>query len=188
MVVDGEQLALDHLGLVGPVQPDGDVGLAHGKVELGVVEFDFELDGGIERHEFVDALGEPGGAETHGRGDEQGAGRHVLALGHLRLDRLQLPGHAMGGAEELFAHLGQNEAARVADEELEPEIFLERGNLAGNGRLGHAELFSGMGKAPRFGGDVKYTQLVPVQHFPRRPLFAIPFAGHIPASGYLLGM
>ncbi|MNT87068.1 hypothetical protein D3C72_2274340 [compost metagenome] len=54
VVVHREQLALDHFGLVGPVQADGHVGLAHGQIQLGVVEADFKLDQGIELEEFVE--------------------------------------------------------------------------------------------------------------------------------------
>ena len=59
-----------------------------------------------------------------------GPGGLVLALGHLRLDLLQLPVHAVGGAEELLADLGEDEAAGVADEELQAEVVLEGRDLA----------------------------------------------------------
>ena len=112
----------------------------------------------------------------------QRAGRHVLALGHLGLDLLQLPVHAVGGAEQLLAHFGEDQAARVADEELEPQIVLERGNLPGHGRLAHAELFGGMGEAARFGGGVEDAELVPVEHCRESPLFRPHFYSAASAS------
>ena len=89
---------------------------------------------------------------------------HVLALGHLGFDLLQLPVHAVGGAEQLLADLGEHEAAGVADEELQPQVFLERRNLPADGRLAHVQLFGGVGEAPGFGGGVEDAELVPIEH------------------------
>jgi hypothetical protein len=55
--------------------------------------------------------------------------------------------HAVRGAEELLADLGQDEAAGVADEELEAEVFFEGRDLTGDRRLAHAELFGGVREA-----------------------------------------
>ena len=97
----------------------------------------------------MDARAQPGRADADGGGDEQRAGRDVLALGHLGFDLLQFPVHAVRGAEQLLADFGEDEAAGVADEELEAEIVLERGNLPGDGRLAHVQLFGGVGEASR---------------------------------------
>ncbi|MNY82850.1 hypothetical protein D3C86_2252030 [compost metagenome] len=63
--------------------------------------------------------------------------------------------HAVGGAEQLLAHLGQHQAAGVADEELEAQIIFQGGNLPADGGLAHAELFRGMGETARLGGGVE---------------------------------
>ncbi len=64
MVAHGEELALDEIGLGGAAQADGDIGLAHGEIELGVIEDQDDVDLGVELHEFRNAGGEPEGAEA----------------------------------------------------------------------------------------------------------------------------
>ncbi len=63
-------------------------------------------------------------------------GGDVLAFGHLGFDLLQFRLHAVRRAEQLFADFGQDEAAGVADEELQPEVFLERRNLPARRQTG----------------------------------------------------
>ena len=70
--------------------------------------------------------------------------------------------HAVGGAEQLLAHFGEHEPARVADEELEAKIFLQRRNLPRDGRLAHVQLLGRVGEAPRFRGGVEDAELVPI--------------------------
>ena len=59
VVVDGEQLALDKIGLHRRAHADGKVGLALRKVELAVLEHQVHLQLWEIAHEFVDARQEP---------------------------------------------------------------------------------------------------------------------------------
>src|SRR3569832_2940369 len=112
----------------------------------------------------MDARAEPGRADADRGGDDQLADGDVLALGHLGFDLLELGMHAVRRAEELFADFGEDKAARVANEELEVEIFFEGRNLPRYGRLAHVQLFGGVGEAPRFRGGVEDPELVPIEH------------------------
>ena len=159
----GEQPALDEVGLLRLAQPDRAVGLAHGEVELLVGEDQLQLDVGIEVEELLDALGQPAGAETDGRGDAQRAGRLVLVLGQLGLDALELDQHVMRGAEQHLALLGQHQAARVAVEQRHADILLERADLPRDRRLRQMQLLGGMGERASLRRGVKHAQLVPVQ-------------------------
>ncbi len=44
VVMHGEELALDEIGLGRPAQADGDIGLAHGEIEFAVVEQQRDAD------------------------------------------------------------------------------------------------------------------------------------------------
>ena len=73
-----EQRPADEVALLRLAGPDGDVGLAHGEVELLVVEDQLDADVGVELDELADARRQPDGAEADGRGDAQLAGRLVV--------------------------------------------------------------------------------------------------------------
>ncbi len=68
----------------------------------------------------------------------------------------------MGGLLEDAALLGELQPAGVAVEERDPELRLERGDLARDRRLGALELLAGRGQAAGVGDGVKYPELVPV--------------------------
>ena len=67
----------------------------------------------------------------------------------------QLHEHVMGGAEQQVALFGQDQPARMAVEQRDRQLLLQRADLARNRRLRQAELFAGMGEAAGFGGSVK---------------------------------
>ena len=71
MVMHDEKLALDEIGLGGPAQADGHIGLAHGEIEFAVLQQKRDADLRIEFGEFLDARREPDGAQANGRGDAQ---------------------------------------------------------------------------------------------------------------------
>ena len=112
-----EQLALDQVGLRRLAQPDRDVGLAHGEVELLVGGDQRDADVGIEVEEFAEPRRQPMDAEA-GRGrDLQLAVRLLAAVGELGARRLELHEHVVRGAVEQLALLGQDQAARMAVEQ-----------------------------------------------------------------------
>ena len=65
----GEQRPADEVGVLGLARPDGDVGGAHGDVDLVVVEDEVDADLRIELHELAQPLRDPHRAEADGRGD-----------------------------------------------------------------------------------------------------------------------
>ena len=158
-----EQPALDEVRLLRLPQPDRTVGLAHGEVELLVGEDELQLDVGIEVEELLDALGQPAGAETDGGRDAEHAGRLVLVLGELGLDRLQLDQHVMGGAEQHLALLGQHQPACVAVEQRHADVLLERADLPRDRRLRQPQLLGGVGERASLRRCVKHAKLIPVQ-------------------------
>src|SRR5579871_3532858 len=158
------QMALDQLRLAGWGHADGDVGLAHAEVELPVVEQKIDGDIGVDLEELAHPGREPGRAEGH-------RGRHLqLALGPVLAFRQLSFGHGelgedfMGGAVEQFALLGQDQAARVPVKQGDVEAFLERADLAADGRLAEVQGFARMGETPGLGDGVEYPELVPVHY------------------------
>src|SRR5579872_1815537 len=65
-----QEMALDEIGLTRRRHADRDIGLAHGKIELAVIDDEAHLDLGVKLEKFPDTGGEPGRAE----GDR---GRHL---------------------------------------------------------------------------------------------------------------
>ena len=90
------------------------------------------------------------------------AARPLAAVGQFGARRLQLHEHVMRGAKQQVALLGEDEAARMAMEQRDRELLLQRADLARNRRLRQAKLLAGMREAARFRRRVKYFQLVPV--------------------------
>ena len=64
MEMHREEAALDQVRLGRPAQAQGDVGLAHGEVELLVGEDQLDPHVRVEVEELADALGEPHGADA----------------------------------------------------------------------------------------------------------------------------
>ena len=70
-------------------------------------------------------------------------------------------------AEQHFALLGQDEAARMAMKQRRAEIGFERADLTADRRLAEAQRLAGVGERPRVGGGLKNAQLVPIhRRFP----------------------
>ena len=160
--VHREQLALDQVGLRRLAQPDRDVGLAHGEVELLVGGEQRDVDVGIEVEELAEPRREPMDADA-GRGRHaQVAVRPFAAVGELGARRFELHEHVVRGAVEQLALLGQDQAARVAVKQRDRKLLLQRADLPRHRRLRQAELLAGMGEAAGFGRGVKNLELVPV--------------------------
>ena len=135
VVMHGEELALNEIGLHRPAQPDRDVGLAHGEIELAVIEQQGHLDLRIEIGEFGQMRRQPHRAQADGRGDAQFARRLVLRIHEPRLRRGELREDVMGGAVKHLALFGKDEAARMAMKQRNVQILLERADLPAHRRL-----------------------------------------------------
>ena len=162
VVMHGEELALDQVGLGRPAQPDRDIGLAHRQVELAVVEQHGDGDLGIELEELRDPGREPDRTEADRGGDPELAGRLVLRIGQPSAGGGKLGEDVMGGAVENLALLGENETPGMAVEQRHLEVLLERADLAADRRLRQAQIMAGMGEAAGIGHRVKDSELVPI--------------------------
>src|SRR5712672_230689 len=100
--------------------------------------------------------------------------RPLAAVGQLGARRLELHENFMGGAVEQFALLGQDQPARMAVEQRDRELLLERAHLPRDGRLRQPELLARMRETAGLGGGMKNLQLVPVHD--SKP-FGMPRAG-----------
>ena len=78
VIVDGEQLALDQVGLHRRAHPDGEIGLALGQVQFPVVHHQMDFHFGILRQECAQPRQQPIGADAMAGGDLQAsrAARH----------------------------------------------------------------------------------------------------------------
>src|ERR1019366_192880 len=157
-----EQLALDQVGLRRLAGADRDVGFAHRQVELLVGDDQRDPDFGIERGEFAEPRNQPVDADAGGGRDLEVAARPLAAVGQFRARRLQLHEHVMRGAKQEVALLGENETARMALEQRNRELLLQRADLPRYGRLRQTKLLAGMREAASFRRCVKHLQLVPV--------------------------
>ena len=160
--VHREQLALDQVGLGRLAQPDRDVGLAHGEVELLVGGDQRDADVGEQVHEFAEPRRQPVDADARRGRHLQLAVRLFAAVGELGARRLELHEHVMGGAIEQLALLGEDQPARMAVEQRDRQFLLERADLPRHRRLRQPELLAGMREAAGFGRGVEHLQLVPV--------------------------
>ena len=178
MEVHREQLALDQVGLGRLAQPDRDVGLAHGEVELLVGGQERDPDLGVEVDELAEPRREPVHADAGRGGHLELAIRLLAAVGELGARRLELHEHVVGDAVEHLALFGQDQAAGVAVKQRNRELLLQCADLPGHRRLRQAELLTRMGEAAGFGGSVKHLELVPIHRVPGRHRRAIrPRAG-----------
>ena len=162
MEVQREQLALDQVGLDRLAQPDRDVGLAHGEVELLLGGEQRDADVGIEVDELAEPRRQPVHADAGRGGHLELAVRPLARVGQLGARRLELHEHFMRGAVQQLALLGEDQAARMAVEQRDAELLLERRHLPRHRRLRQPELLAGMREASRLGGGVEDLQLVPV--------------------------
>ena len=116
MEVHGEQLALDQIRLRRLAQTNGNVGLAHGEVELFVGGDQRDVDFRIEIEEFAEPRRQPVHSDA-GRGrDLELAVRPFAAVGEFGARRFQLHEHFMRRAVEHIALFGEDQAARMAVE------------------------------------------------------------------------
>ena len=96
------------------------------------------------------------------RRDAQLARRLRGRVGEQRLGRVQLVDDLGGRAVQHLALLGQHEPARVAMEQRDLQLSLQRRNLTAHRRLAHVQAIAGMREAARLGGRVKDPELIPV--------------------------
>ena len=157
-----EQLAPDQIRLRRLAQADGDVGLAHGEVELLFGGNQRDVNVGIKIEEFAEPRRQPIHADAWCRRDLQLAIRPLAAVGELGARGLELHEHFMGGAIEQFALFGEDQPARMAVKQRYRELAFQRRNLARNGRLRQAQPLAGMSEGACLGRGVEHLQLVPV--------------------------
>src|SRR5262249_35697242 len=120
------------------------------------------MDVGIKLDELAQPRGQPMHADT-GRGrDPQLSVRPLAAVGQLGARRFELHEHVVRRVMEELALLGQNEPARMAVEQRNAELLLERRHLPRHRRLSQAELPAGPGEAAGLGGGMETLELVPV--------------------------
>jgi hypothetical protein len=100
--------------------------------------------------------------DAQGRGHLELAIGFLAAVGQLGACRLELHEHVVGGALQQLALLGEDEPARMAVEQRDAELLLERGDLPRYRRLRQAELLARMGEAAGLGGCVEDLELVPI--------------------------
>ena len=105
MKMDREEAALDQVRLCRAAQADGDIGLAHGKIEFLVVEDQFDPDIGIEIEKLADALRQPDRAEADRGGDLQGARGALARIDEARLRGLEPHPHVAGRPKQQVALL-----------------------------------------------------------------------------------
>jgi hypothetical protein len=101
-------------------------------------------------------------AEPDRRGDAQIARRLGGRVGEERLGGRELAHDLARRAEQHLPLLGEHETARVAVEERNLQLLLQRGHLAADRRLAHAQRLTGMGEAAGLGGGMKDAELIPV--------------------------
>jgi hypothetical protein len=112
--VHREQLALNEVRLGRLAQPDGDVGLAHGKVELLFGGQQRDAHFRIEVDELAEPRGEPVHADARRRGNAQIAVRPLAAVGQFGTRCFQLHEHVVRGTKQQLALFGEDQSARMA--------------------------------------------------------------------------
>ena len=121
-----------------------------------------QADVRIKFEELAEARGEPTGAEAEGRGDAQFPVRLFATVHQAAAHSVELEHDVLHRAEQQFALLGQDEAARVAVEQRGLEFLLERADLPAHRRLAEIENLSGMGEGAGIRRCLKNPQLVPI--------------------------
>ena len=142
-------MPLHEVGLLRRMHADGDVGLAHGEVEIPVIEQQGHRDFRILLQEGLRAGGEPDGAEAHRRRHLQAPGRLFLAFREQRFGHRELGEDLAHRAVQRLALFGEDQAARMAVKERHLQGFLERGNLTGDGGLAEVQGITRVGEAAR---------------------------------------
>ena len=129
MVLDREQAALDQIGLSRTPQPDRDVGLAHGKVELVVGQDQLDVDLRVEVEKLRDAVGQPDAADPDGGRDLEIAGGPLARLREALARLLQATADVLRRPEQHVTMLGQDETAGMTMEERNVQVPLEGADL-----------------------------------------------------------
>ncbi len=168
-----EQLALDQIGLHRLTQPDRHVRLAHGEVKLLFGGEQSHADVGIEVEELAEPRSQPVYADARRRRHLELAVRTLAAVSELGARSLELHEYVVRSVVKKLTLLGQNEPTRVAVEQRNPKLLLERGDLARHRRLRQTELLAGMREAAGLGGGVENLELIPIH----RHLTSFPLAG-----------
>ena len=168
MVMNGKQLALNEVGLHRAAQSYRHISLAHGQVQLAILEQKHDTDLRVELDEFGDARRQPDGTEADRGVNSQFPRRLVLGIHETGLRCGELGEDVVRRPIEHFALFGQNQAAGVAMKQRDADFLLESADLPAYRRLRQPELVAGMGEAAGVGDRVKDAQAVPVHGACRR--------------------
>ena len=148
------------------------------EVEIVVRQQKLQLHFRVKLDEFAEPRREPVGAEPERGRDPEFAVRLLAAVDEAAADRVELQNHIAHRAEQHFALLGEDEAARVAVKKRRAEVLFQRADLAADRRLAQAERFAGVGERAGVGGRLENAQLVPVhERFPLSTFCASPQIG-----------
>ena len=167
MDLDADEVTLDQVRLAWRRHANRYIGFSHRQIELGIIDYQADLDLGVEIEEFPDPRRQPGRAEGDRRLDLERPFGPVLRFGDHAFRHRQLGEHIARGAKQEFTLLGQDQPAGVAVEQRDTQAFLERADLPADGRLAEIQRLASMREAARLGHRVEYPQLVPVH--PRFP-------------------
>ena len=153
--VDGHQAAADQIGLAGFLHANGHVGLAHGQVQQAFLKHQIDLEIGVFFVKRRQARGQPERPEPDGGRDPQFAKYLLLAVADARGGGIEALGHVLGRVKQQFALLGQDQTARMAVKQGRVQPFLQRADLAADGRLRQMQRIARMRQAARIGHGMK---------------------------------
>ena len=162
MIAHGHEVALNQVRLARRPHADGEVGLAHGQVQLAIVEDQAEGQVGVKLDELPNTRRQPQGAEGDRGGDLEGTLGTLAAVPQAGLGHRQ-PGHDVAGDPgQDLSLFGQDQAPGVTMKEDHAQGVLQGADLTADRGLAQVEPFARMGEAAGLGDGMKDAQLVPV--------------------------
>src|SRR6266849_7568821 len=162
MKANGEQLALDQIGLGWLAQPDRDIGFTHREIELFIRREQRDVDIRIEVDKFAQSRGKPMYPDADGRGHPEFPVRALAAVREFGPRRFKLHEYVVRRSIEQFALFGQNETAGMTMKQRNRQFLLKRADLARHRGLRQTELLTGVGKTARLCSCVENFQFVPI--------------------------
>ena len=162
VIMHGEELALDQVGLHRRAHAKRQIGLALGEIEFAILEHQMHLQLGIFVQEFLQPRQQPIGAQAVAGGDLERAARGGLHILERLLGLGQAREHIRHRAIEQLAFVGQRQAARMTLKQRRRQIVFQRADLPAHRRLAQRQHLSGMREASRRRHGVEDAKLVPV--------------------------
>src|SRR5579883_2433963 len=162
MIMHRKKAAPDEIGLGGLAQPQGNVCLAHRKIEILIGQNNLKLDVGVKFEKRPKPWREPAHTDTKPRRHSKLAVGLFAALCKGHLGRLKLSHDLACRAKQELALLCEHQAAGMAVKQLNFEILLEGAHLAADRRLAKPQRLTRLGKGPGGRRRAKSPQLVPI--------------------------